>query len=234
VTIRGGQATAVIARQFLTLVLAGRSQAKRNVMPELRALCFPLTPTVHVRGRVRFAIAAATLLALAGAAVASEPAALGRTPTEAEAGRAMVITAVAGIVSYTRWPAETTSIRFCTLGQGRGVDELLGVANLGSAQLSVPVRAATSVTDACKECEVIYVGALASNATREVLQRTVGRPVLVIGEGQDFCSDGGMFCLHPGTAAVRFTVNLDAIARSGLRVNPWVLRIARNAPASGQ
>ena len=143
-------------------------------------------------------------------------------------------TIVAGIVSYTRWPGAATSIRLCTLGQGRGVDELLGVADLGSAQRSVPVRAAASATDATKECYVIYVGALASKSTHDVLQRVMGLPVLMVGEGPEFCSDGGMFCLDPGTAAVRFTVNLDAIARSGLRVNPSVLRIARNAPASGQ
>jgi hypothetical protein len=53
--------------------------------------------------------------------------------------------------------------------------------------------------------------------------------VLLLGEGADFCSDGGMFCLEPGAGASRFGANLDAIARSGLRVNPLVLRIARGA-----
>jgi hypothetical protein len=56
----------------------------------------------------------------------------------------------------------------------------------------------------------------------------------MIGEGAEFCSDGGMFCLDAGTTAARFTVNLDAVARSGLRVNPSVLLIARNAPASAR
>jgi len=178
----------------------------------------------------------ATLLALAGAAAAGDVSAPATATLAGAAGasRAAVTTIVAGIVSYTRWPGEATSIRLCTLGQGRGVDELLGVADLGSAQRSVPVRAAASATDASKECDVIYVGALASKSTHDVLQRVMGLPVLMVGEGPEFCSDGGMFCLDPGTAAVRFTVNLDAIARSGLRVNPSVLRIARNAPASGQ
>jgi hypothetical protein len=143
-----------------------------------------------------------------------------------------VTTIVAGIVSYTRWPAETVAIRFCTLGQGRGVNELLAVADLGSTQRSVPVRAASSASDASKECDVIYVGATAINAVRDVLQRALGRHVLMIGEGPEFCSDGGMFCLEAGTAAVRFAVNLDAVARSGLRVNPSVLRIARSSSAS--
>jgi hypothetical protein len=200
-------------------------------MPELRASCPLPTRPAHRRGRRRIAFAAAALLALAGAATAGDTAAPARAA--ADAGRASVATVVAGIVSYTRWPNDTTSIRFCTLGQGHGVDELLVVADLGSVQHSVPVRAAGAGTDAWTDCEVLYVGALAGGVVRRVLQRTTGRPVLLVGEGPEFCSDGGMFRLEPATAATRFTVNLDAVARSGLRVNPWVLRIARNAGASG-
>jgi len=179
-------------------------------------------------------IAAAWLLALAGAAAAGE-ATTQKTPEKApaatEAARSTVTTVVAGIVSYTRWPSEMRSVRLCTLGRGRGVDELLASGDIGSTQLSVPVRAAGDVAAACSECDAIYVGTLASGAARSLLQRTVGRPVLMIGEGPEFCTDGGMFCLQPGTAALAFAVNLDAVARSGLRVNPRVLGIARNATA---
>lgn len=201
-------------------------------MPDLRDLC--LLYTLPVQGRGWSAIAAVALLALAGAAIAGNATALEKAPVAADTDRVSVTTVVAGIVSYTRWPGQTMSVRLCTLGQGLGVDELQAAADLGSAQRSVPVRAAKGVIDAFPECDVIYVGALAGSATRDVLQRAVGRPVLMIGEGAAFCSDGGMFCLDPGAAAVRFTVNLDAVARSGLRVNPSVLRIARNTPGGGR
>ncbi|HSW22211.1 MAG TPA: YfiR family protein, partial [Burkholderiaceae bacterium] len=87
--------------------------------------------------------------------------------------------------------------------------------------------------NALNECEAIYVGTLAIHTARNLLQSMVGRPVLMIGEGQEFCTDGGMFCLHPGAVEVGFAVNLDAVARSGLRVNPRVLRMARHATGSG-
>lgn len=186
-------------------------------------------PPVPRRGNGPAAVAAALLLWLARAATAGDAAT--DKPSAADAGRATVATVVAGIVSYTRWPAEVKSIRLCAIGQGPGVGELLAAADLGSPQLSVPVRAATAATDAASECDAVYVGSLAGGATRKLLQSTVGRPVLLIGEGQEFCTDGGMFCLDTG-AAVRFAVNLDAVARSGLRVNPWVLRIARSTGAS--
>jgi YfiR/HmsC-like len=172
------------------------------------------------------------LWALAGAAAADDAAAT-KAPVAAPDSRATVTTVVAGIVSYTRWPAETRSIRLCTVGRGPGVDELLAAADLGSTQQSVPVQAAGRAASALNECDAIYVGALAINTSRNLLQSMVGRPVLLIGEGQEFCTDGGMFCLQPGASEVGFAVNLDAVARSGLRVNPRVLRMARNATGSG-
>jgi hypothetical protein len=170
------------------------------------------------------------LWALAGAAAAADGVAA-KAPAPAD-GSATVTTVVAGIVSYTRWPTEAASIRLCTIGRGRGVDELLAVADLGSAQLSVPVQAAKDAAHAARECDAIYVGALASDATRDLLQSTVGRPVLMIGEGREFCTDGGMFCLQSAALPAGFTVNLDAVARSGLRVNPRVLRMARHTTGS--
>lgn len=156
-----------------------------------------------------------------------------QTPPAAGAGRGALVTVVSGIVAYTRWPDEIASIRLCTMGQGRGVDDLLRGAELGSAQRSVSVRAATNPAEPWRECDVIFVGHVDVGVSRTLLQRSLGRPVLMLGEGAEFCSDGGMFCLEPAAASVKFRANLDAIARSGLRVNPLVLRITRQSPASG-
>lgn len=199
-------------------------------MPRLRSQRLRFAPPARRQGQRHAVIVVALLWTLAGAAVADDTAAA--KAAAAPQGQATVTTVVAGIVSYTRWPAETKSIRLCTIGRGHGVDELLAAADLGSTQLSVPVHA-SGANDAAKECDAIYVGALTIQTTRSLLQSTVGRPVLMIGEGQEFCTDGGMFCLQGDAAAVGFAVNLDAVARSGLRVNPRVLRIARNATGSG-
>jgi hypothetical protein len=172
------------------------------------------------------------LWALACGAAAADDAAAAKAPGAAPDSRATVTTVVAGIVSYTRWPTETKSIRLCTIGRGPGVDELLSAADLGSAQQSVPVHAARGA-NALSECDAIYVGALATSTSRNLLQSLAGRPLLMIGEGHEFCTDGGMFCLQPGASEVGFAVNLDAVARSGLRVNPRVLRMARHATGSG-
>jgi len=199
-------------------------------MPTLRSRRHQLTLPQRGLGCARRVVAAAWLLVLCGGTVAGDPAAPGGTAPEA--GRSAVATIVAGIVSYTRWPPDTRSVRLCTLGQGRGVDEVLACGDLGSAQLSVPVRAAGDAKTALDGCDAIYVGTLAPGAVRRLLQKTVGRPLLTIGEGAEFCTDGGMFCLQTGAPAVGLAVNLDAVARSGLQVNPRVLHIARRTTGS--
>jgi hypothetical protein len=134
---------------------------------------------------------------------------------------------VTGIMGYTRWPGDAPAVRLCTIGQGEGVDELLRSAELRAGQRVVSVRSAQGQAQPWKQCDALYLGDTDAETSRTLLQELVGRPVLVLGEGAAFCTDGGMFCLEPRPAQVRFHANLDAIARSGLRVNPLVLRIAR-------
>jgi hypothetical protein len=151
---------------------------------------------------------------------------------QAAAPQASVATAIAGILSYTRWPTDAASIRLCTLGRGATVEEIQRSAEIGSAQRSVTTRALASPAQARGACDAVYVAGQDPSLGRELLKATAGQPVLVLGEGADFCSDGGMFCLEAAAASVRFGANLDAIARSGLRVHPMVLRIARGTPGA--
>ncbi|WP_298830377.1 YfiR family protein [uncultured Piscinibacter sp.] len=152
----------------------------------------------------------------------------------AAAPRASVAVVVAGIISYTRWPADVAAIRLCTVGRGPGIDELLlRAAEIGSVQRPVVVRPAVNAAEAGSECDAVYVAGVDAAAGRQLLRSMAGQPVLMLGEGAEFCSDGGMFCLEPAAVSIRFNANLDAIARSGLRVNPLVLRIARSAIGGG-
>lgn len=153
--------------------------------------------------------------------------------TSPSAPPSTVVDVVAGIVSYTRWPGDSSTIRLCTLGHGPSIDELLRAVDIGSAQRAVAVRPVANAAQARNYCQAVYVSGIGVAAGRDLLQLLAGQPVLLLGEGLEFCSDGGMFCLETGASTVRFNANLDAIARSGLRVNPLVLRIARGTAGGG-
>lgn len=140
---------------------------------------------------------------------------------------------VAGIVSYTRWPSAGTAIRLCTVGRGQGIDALLRSNAIDLPGRAVSIAAVADLETAAQGCDALYLGRASAELVRQAVKLFAGRPVLLLGEGSDFCSDGGMFCLEPAADTPRFGVNLDAVARSGLRVNPLVLRIARGGDGTG-
>ena len=145
----------------------------------------------------------------------------------------MLTKVVAGIVSYTRWPDAMASIRLCTIGRGPGVDALQRSHEIGTPGRAVAIVAVRDLDAAEQGCDVLYLAQSTAAHVRQAVRQFAGRPVLMLGEGADFCSDGGMFCLEPAAPKPRFGVNLDAVARSGLKVNPQVLHIARGAEGPG-
>ena len=139
---------------------------------------------------------------------------------------------VGGIISYTRWPQSPPAVRLCVLGHG-GLVEQVQASTTSSGQRALVAQAVRLDANYQRDCDAVYVTAMPPENARIVLRQVVGSPILTVGEGAEFCSDGGMFCLDDGTRAMpgnpraRFSANLDAIARSGLRVNPQVLLLAR-------
>ncbi len=135
-----------------------------------------------------------------------------------------------GIVSYTRWPAEPNPLRVCVIGQTANTEAIQRLSDWVASERASTVRTLNTDENPANSCDVAYIGQVDPNTTARLVRQMTGRPILSIGENSDFCSAGGMFCLDPrqtGDDTVHFSVNLDAITRSGLRVNPQVLRLSR-------
>lgn len=136
---------------------------------------------------------------------------------------------VAGILNFTQWPQGLRPIRVCVMGEGRAALALLVPGALGLPESSVAVRRSVVQPRLDEGCEVLYLGQTRAGLQTQLLAGLAEHPVLTIGEGAAFCSDGGMFCLESDDTPVRFGVNIDSISRSGLRVNPQVLWLARRS-----
>jgi hypothetical protein len=66
-----------------------------------------------------------------------------------------------------------------------------------------------------------------SRDRRELIERTSGRPVLLVGEVEGFAQQGACMNFYLEGKKVRFEVNVDAVERSGLRVSADILKLAR-------
>src|SRR3546814_9713160 len=92
----------------------------------------------------------------------------------------------------------------------------------GRGSISVRPTTAAGVTP---DCDILFLGRMPVADRRQLIAWVRGRPVLTITDDDAACIYGAMFCLSSRSASLSFSVNLDAIGRGPLRVDPRVLRI---------
>lgn len=158
------------------------------------------------------------MLVSATAWAQSSNAADGRRPAD-------VAQVLFGIISYVRWPQARPEVRVCMVGNTRHGAAIVDTpASSAGQRIRVKIQ---SPAGAVNECDVVYMGSLPDSERDLLLTQIVGKPILSVSEPGNSCPVGTMFCLRLVEAQIGFDVNLDAIARSGLRVHPNALQIAR-------
>ncbi|MBP0609242.1 MULTISPECIES: YfiR family protein [Burkholderia] len=137
---------------------------------------------------------------------------------------------VLGIISFTRWPTTPVRLHLCVTGRPDYAGGLTDTLQAGSTVLDVQ-RVRFDDPALGVACDVVYLGALGNDERARVRAVLSGRPVLTIAEHDMSCTAGAMFCVTVEGERVTFDINLDAVARSGVRVHPNVLNLARRPVA---
>ncbi|WP_159166209.1 MULTISPECIES: YfiR family protein [Aeromonas] len=147
--------------------------------------------------------------------------------TSAELRSEQVRQTVLDILSYTRWPTEPEALRLCIAAPTEYATALFAIKQQANGR-PVSVRR-YDVEDEMlgRQCDVLYLGVLAPERRLPLFQRLRGHAILSISEQSAECTADAVFCLLIGSERIRFRVNLDALARSGVRVHPAVLKLAR-------
>ncbi|KZP74582.1 hypothetical protein A3N40_09985 [Enterobacter cloacae subsp. dissolvens] len=134
---------------------------------------------------------------------------------------------VSGIVSYTRWPSLSGQPKLCVYASSHYTQALS--REEGQSELPyTPVIVHNDQEALSATCDAIYFGTESPARQLELISQYQGRALLLISEQNPECVIGSAFCLIIDHNQVRFSVNLDALTRSGVRVNPDVLMLARN------
>lgn len=130
---------------------------------------------------------------------------------------------VGGIVSYARWPdGSAAGVRtMCVIGAPRLSDRMTPDVP-GPGSIMVRRMNAAAVTP---DCDILFLGRMPVADRRQLIAWVRGRPILTITDDDAACIYGAMFCLHNRAASLSFSVNIDAIGRGPLRIDPRVLRI---------
>ncbi len=159
--------------------------------------------------------------------------ALAEAPSPADQRAEAVTQVVLGILSYARWPVEPAQLRLCIVGPTQYTDDLVKGTTQATGRPVVVQRLLADHTDIANACDAVYIGELTDDERSRLFAALIGHPVLSISEGGDQCTVGSLFCLRVSDEHVSFEVNLDSVARSGVRIHPSVLQLSRRrAPAS--
>ncbi|MFJ2388268.1 YfiR family protein [Pseudomonas koreensis] len=165
---------------------------------------------------------------LAGVAVAQSPTPVGMAEQRAKS----VTQVVLGILSYARWPVEPAQLRLCIVGPTEYTDDLVKGTTQATGRPVTVRRLLADNPVIVSECDAVYIGKLTADERSRLFASLIGHPVLSISEGGDQCTVGSLFCLRVGDEQVSFEVNLDSVARSGVRIHPSVLQLSRRKPAA--
>ncbi|MFV3327192.1 YfiR family protein [Pseudomonas sp. NY15372] len=168
-------------------------------------------------------LALATLLLFAGPAQAETSASAAQAQQRAKA----VTQVVLGILSYARWPANPVPLRLCLVGPTEYADDLIKGNVQNSGQPLQVRRLLADDARIARACDAVYIGKLDARERERLFQVISGHPVLSISEADDPCRVGSLFCLRVSDDQVAFDVNLDSVARSGVRIHPSVLQLSR-------
>ncbi|WP_460148018.1 YfiR family protein [Pseudomonas sp. S2_A02] len=171
---------------------------------------------------------AGLLCLLTGVAFAQPEIALSKADQRARS----VTQVVLGILSYARWPVEPQQLRLCIVGPTEYTDDLVKGTTQATGRPVTVRRLLADNPAIAGECDAVYIGKLTSDERSRLFASLTGRPVVSISEDGDQCTVGSLFCLRVGDEQVSFEVNLDSVARSGVRIHPSVLQLSRRKPAA--
>ncbi|HGM5491825.1 TPA: YfiR family protein [Serratia fonticola] len=138
-----------------------------------------------------------------------------------------VTTMVVGIISYARWPAKPDPIRLCVTAPVEYAEGLFDPVLLTAPRPIKTLRVELADPQLETRCDVVYLGEVNAEQKQDFINRITGHSILSISEKDMECAVGSAFCLQISNDQTGFKVNLDALARSGVRVHPNVLQLAR-------
>lgn len=139
---------------------------------------------------------------------------------------APVARTVAAIFEYSHWPQPRSPMILCVAGPARHASQI-GTLRLADGRLVVR-RAVAAQAAALAGCDAVYIGSVPLPVQRLLTAAVRGRGVLTISESDPASSSEAMFVLTYLPGGVSFRLNIDAVSRSGLRVDPRVLRVSRS------
>ncbi len=77
------------------------------------------------------------------------------------------------------------------------------------------------------DCDLLFIAGGEHARLKEILARTAGKPILTVGDGEEYAHSGVLFNFADPGDQVAFEISEPAVRKSGLTVSSRLLRLAR-------
>lgn len=131
---------------------------------------------------------------------------------------------VTSIISYSQWDNSPQTIRLCVTGTSNTVGRIASQRLRDGRNIVVAHMAPSAASPT--SCDAIYIGQMAPPDRARLINR-LGNSTLTLTDADPDCEYGAAFCLHATSQGLTFDLNIDAVARSRVRIDPRVLRLGR-------
>lgn len=181
---------------------------------------------MHALRRLRLAFGLAILAELCVAGVASRAAALASLTS----GHPVKATFVFNFIRFTTWPAEVlpagASLEVCVFGESPIAMSLEGFSGHVVDGHALVVRRVVDPSD-LQVCHLVFVSEVESRRAAVALDAIRQRPVLTVGEQEDFLQHGGMINFVADDDRLRFDISQAAAERVNVKISAHLLQLAR-------
>jgi hypothetical protein len=138
---------------------------------------------------------------------------------------------VSNFVQLTEWPDEAFDAADAPVviavvngdGMAAAIEALVSGRRAGGRAIVVRRR---NAGDDVGRCHALVVPGQ-QDRPRDVVAAAAGRPVLIVGEGDNFLPAGGTIRFFTEEKKMRFEINQPAAVRSGLKISSKLLRLAK-------
>ena len=139
---------------------------------------------------------------------------------------------VVRFVQYVRWPADEGISAWQVCIATGSPAKASAYAERTSRGRPFATRA-VSASDPLADCQILDLTDTPPTEAKTLLQRARPLAILTVGDGEGFCSAGGIACLRKQPEAGGFEINLSAVQQARLAVNPQLLMLGRRRVAAG-
>jgi hypothetical protein len=134
-------------------------------------------------------------------------------------------------LKYVEWPAAAHSttnspFKIVQAGEDRFAPDFGAFVKSKAIDGRAVTLKRSGAADDWQRCHILFVSGSEKRNVRNILSAVKGRPVLTVGESDNFIAEGGMINFVMKDNKVRLHINLVAVEKAGLKISSRLLGVA--------